>query len=120
MGPNANLGQLRVWAQTKSADESEEIAMASFQELDAWLSAGGALPADWRPEGLAWIGKASESTWKAHSRGVPGAVYTLRVVGPDAWSLRLDYPGGARVTWTDFTSEADAKREAQEHENGYK
>jgi hypothetical protein len=118
MGPNVNLGQLRVWAQTQSADESEEIAMATFRELDAHLSAGGALPNDWNPCGLVWIEKAGHG-WKALSRKVPGAVYTLKA-SAELWLLALDYPSGASVMWTAFTSEADARRNAQEHENGYK
>lgn len=75
---------------------------------NAWC--GRLAPLEWAPDG---IGRQQSA-----SNGVPGALYTLQETGA-LWCMSLDYPGGASVMWTAFTSEADAKREAQEHENGY-
>ncbi len=118
MGPNMNLGQLRVWAQTRSADETEEIAMATFRELDEFLSAGGSLPSEWNPTELVWSAQGV-NVWQAHSRAT-GGLYTLTYdSGPLLWSLRLTYPSGACVVWTEFNSEFEAKRDADAHERGY-
>lgn len=72
----------------------------------------------WEPAEY-WNGSKYVSSELARSEWVEGAYYATWPIDGGLWALRLYYYSGDQVQWTALASEADAKREAQEHDTGY-